>query len=242
MLTEAVMGAGSLGLQGLGAYFGAKAAKQQMALMQKALDYQREVEARNRAYQQKIDTRTYGDLSPYRDLGTEQTNALGTLLRDKNPSDYIDPGYEFRRDAGMKTVLGNAAGTGMVQSGDTLRALTQYGQDMGSQEYKNAFDRWLQEGQFRQGLSGMGEQAAISGGQLANMGSGIIANSGNQAAQNISQTSAASDAGGASRTWGNFLSGLGGIGTNLLARKMATGGANIFEGNTPQSPSNVRIG
>ena len=197
MLAAAGMAAGGLGLGALGSMFGSSGAKKQLALMREALDYQK-----------GIDKRTYKDLGAYRDFGGQQLNALTGFLNDKNPEDYIDPGFQFRMDAGTNAINNNAATKGMLQSGDTLRELTQFGQDMGSQEYGNAFNRWLGEGQFRQGLTGIGQNAATQGGGLANQG-----------AANISATSANTNAAAPDQVWGDYLGGLGG-----MATKMGMGG------------------
>lgn len=224
--------AGGLGLGALGSMFGSSGAKKQLALMREALDYQKKIDSRNYKYQKGIDERTRADLGGYRDFGGEQLNALSSFMADKNPSNFLDPGYAFRLKSGSDAIMGNAAANGMLQSGDTLRALTQYGQDMGSQEYGNAFNRWLGEGNFRQGLAGMGQNAAVQGGQLANQGAATITQGGNQAAANISNTSANMDAGASDRIWGNFVGGLGGQmmggAAGMMPTGMSFGGSNIF--------------
>lgn len=213
MLAAAGMAAGGLGLGALGSMFGSSGAKKQLALMREALDYQK-----------GIDQRTYKDLSPYRDFGSTQLNALSGFLNEKNPESFIDPGYNFRLQSGVNAINNNAATKGMLQSGDTLRELTQFGQDMGSQEYGNAFNRWLGEGQFRQGLTGIGQNAATQGGSLANQG-----------AANVSQTSANMDAGASDRIWGDYFSGIGGMATKAGGAGMGGSGgmmnslSNIFK-------------
>lgn len=213
MLAAAGMAAGGLGLGALGSMFGSSGAKKQLALMREALDYQK-----------GIDQRTYKDLSPYRDFGSTQLNALSGFLNEKNPESFIDPGYNFRLQSGVNAINNNAATKGLLQSGDTLRELTQFGQDMGSQEYGNAFNRWLGEGQFRQGLTGIGQNAATQGGSLANQG-----------AANVSQTSANMDAGASDRIWGDYFSGIGGMATKAGGAGMGGSGgmmnslSNIFK-------------
>ena len=52
-----------------------------------------------------------------------------------------DPGYAFRLSEGQRALeRSTAAGRGL-QSGAALKAATRYGQEMGSQEYQNAFAR-----------------------------------------------------------------------------------------------------
>ena len=54
-----------------------------------------------------------------------------------------DPGYAFRLSEGQKALERSAAARGGLLSGATGRALTRYGQEMGSQEYANAYNRAL---------------------------------------------------------------------------------------------------
>jgi hypothetical protein len=84
-----------------------------------------------------------------------------------------DPGYQFRMSESMKALERSAAARGILQSGGTLKDITRFGQDAASQEYQNAFQRYLTERQaklqpleYRIGLG----QAAASG-QAANVGS-----------------------------------------------------------------------
>ena len=53
-----------------------------------------------------------------------------------------DPGYAFRLSEGQKALDRSAAARGGLISGGALKAATRYGQDMGSQEYQNAFSRY----------------------------------------------------------------------------------------------------
>ena len=101
----------------------------------------------------------YGTASQYTPFGMEQFQA--------------DPGYQFRMSEGLKALERSAASRGILQSGGTLKDITRFGQDAASQEYQNAFQRYLTERrakleplEYRIGLG----QAAASG-QAANVGS-----------------------------------------------------------------------
>lgn len=213
------LGAAAIGAGGsiLGGIFGSSGSKTQIEQMKAALEYQKQKDAQTRS-----------DLTPYRDFGGQQLNAFNTWLNDpsKQPSSYLDPGYQFRRDQGNIGITNNAGTAGLLQSGDTLRGLTQYGQDMSSQEYNNAFNRYLGEGNFRQSNALMGQNAAVSGGQLANTG-----------AANVANTTSNTNFGGPNQVWADVASGLGGGVGNALARRYAQaqpspdltpGGANVF--------------
>ena len=56
-----------------------------------------------------------------------------------------DPGYAFRLGEGVKALERSRAAAGGLLSGGTGKALTRYGQDLGSQEYGNAFSRYQTE-------------------------------------------------------------------------------------------------
>lgn len=46
-------------------------------------------------------------------------------------------GHDFRMQEGMKAITGSNAAKGMLNSGATLKALNQYGQNIGSQDFAN---------------------------------------------------------------------------------------------------------
>jgi hypothetical protein len=95
---------------------------------------------------------------PFRQAGLTGQNRLMELLglggntgaagygkygRDFGMSDFqADPGYAFRLSEGQQALDRSAAARGGLISGGALKAATRYGQDMGSQEYQNAFNRY----------------------------------------------------------------------------------------------------
>lgn len=83
-----------------------------------------------------------------------------------------DPGYAFRMSEGMKALENSAAARGGLLSGATMKGIQRYGQDMASQEYTNAFNRYQVERGARlnplQSLAGVGQTTAnalAAGGQ-----------------------------------------------------------------------------
>ncbi len=80
-----------------------------------------------------------------------------------------DPGYAFRLAEGQKALERSAAARGGLLSGGTGKALTRYGQEMGSQEYMNAFNRYQTERAAKlqplQSLAGVGQTTAQQLGQ-----------------------------------------------------------------------------
>jgi hypothetical protein len=75
-----------------------------------------------------------------------------------------DPGYAFRLGEGQKALERSAAARGGLISGGALKAATRYGQDMGSQEYQNAFNRYGTERERMlgplQSLAGVGQSTS----------------------------------------------------------------------------------
>ena len=124
-----------------------RAASAQVAAAAEATRLQREMYAQQQAMQ-----------DPYRQAGLTGQNRMMELLgiggnaqagdygrygRDFAMSDYeADPGYAFRLAEGNKALERSAAARGMVLSGSMFKGLQRYGQDMASQEYQNAFNRY----------------------------------------------------------------------------------------------------
>ena len=91
-----------------------------------------------------------------------------------------DPGYAFRLKQGQKSLDASAAARGGLISGNALKAATSFGQDMGSQEYQNAFNRYQTERQATLSpymtLAGYGQNANTLS---ANAGANYATNAGN---------------------------------------------------------------
>ena len=91
----------------------------------------------------------------------------GELVRGFNMGDFTtDPGYAFRLSEGQKQLDRQAAIRSGQISGGALKAAARYGQEMGSQEYKNAYDRFRETQGLRRnalaGVAGYGPTAASS--------------------------------------------------------------------------------
>lgn len=104
---------------------------------------------------------------PWRKAGEDALNKLIPLTDYKKfgMSDFTqDPGYAFRLSEGQKALDRQAAARGGLISGSALKAASRYGQDMGSQEYTNAFNRYQTERaaqlQPLQSLAGVGQTSA----------------------------------------------------------------------------------
>ena len=115
----------------------------------------------------------------------------GELVRGFNMGDFTtDPGYAFRLSEGQKGLDRQAAARGGLISGGALKAATRYGQEMGSQEYSNAYNRFRDTQGLRRnalaGVAGYGPTAATSmnaaGQNYATGAGGVISGQGETSA------------------------------------------------------------
>lgn len=125
---------------------------------------------------------------PFRQAGV---NALPELIAASRYTPFSmeqfqqDPGYAFRMREGLKALDRSAAARGGLLSGNQLRGVTQFGQDLASQEYTNAFNRYQAERAARlnplQSLAGMGQtNAATMANQAGQYGQALAQNAINQ--------------------------------------------------------------
>lgn len=138
---------------------------------------------------------------PWRQAGITALNKLTPLATEYTPFGMQqfqqDPGYAFRMQEGMKALDRSAAARGGLLSGSTLKGALRYGQDLGSQEYMNAFNRYQAERNARlnplQSLAGVGQTATN---QLGQAGQAMASNVG-QALGAAAQARASGYVGGA---------------------------------------------
>jgi len=177
IIGSAVLGAGS------SAIASSKAAKAQRKAAESSAAIQREMFDKQAALQE-----------PFRQGGLTAQNQIMQLLGiggDANAPGYgslaksfgtdqfqQDPGYAFRQSEGMKALERSAAARGGLLSGGTLKGIQRFGQDLASQEYQNAFNRYQVERAARlnplQSLMGSGQSAANTLTSAAgNLGQGL---------------------------------------------------------------------
>lgn len=100
---------------------------------------------KNLAFQRDMFNTIRADQEPFRAAGVSALGKLSPLMDYKKFSmdDFkADPGYNFRFTQGQRGLDASAAARGGLQSGAALKAATAFGQEMGSQEYTNAFNRY----------------------------------------------------------------------------------------------------
>lgn len=154
---------------------------------------------------------------PWRQAGITALNKLTPLATEYTPFGMQqfqqDPGYAFRMQEGMKALERSAAARGGLLSGGMLKGAQRYGQDLASQEYMNAFNRYQAERNARlnplQSLAGVGQTATN---QLGQAGQAMASNVG-QALGAAAQARASGYIGGANAltqglgTYLNYLQG-----------------------------------
>ena len=146
------------------------------------------------AQQERMFERQVELQEPFRQAGLTAQNEILQLLGvggDKTAAGYgsmakpfgmdqfqQDPGYAFRQSEGMKALERSAAARGSLLSGSTLKGIQRFGQDLASQEYQNAFNRYQVERAARlnplQSLMGAGQSSAnVLTGAAGQLGQGL---------------------------------------------------------------------
>lgn len=124
----------------------------------------------------------------------------------------MDPSYQFRLDQNLGAIENSAAARGMQLSGSTLKDLSRFSQDYASQEYGNAYGRYMgQQGDMFNrlaSLAGIGQSASQATGANA---AAALGNMGNQIGANIIGAGNAAAAGqvGAANAMGSSLNNIG---------------------------------
>jgi hypothetical protein len=157
------------------------------------------------------------DLGPYRETGytalkdiERMKPFLTSQFGPEQFGQYLDPSMAFRQRLGTQATERLANVGGGAISGNTLRSLADYGQNLASTEYGNAFNRFQTErGNIYNTLAniaGMGQGAVNTGvtaGQNFAAGqTGLI--TGGAAAQAAGTVGAANAVGGAASNLGNL--------------------------------------
>lgn len=112
--------------------------------------------------------------------GRTDMPGYGTALQPFSMANYqADPGYAFRLKKGLEAMDRTAAARGGLLSGNQLRGATQYGQDLASQEYQNAFNRFQTErSNILNPLQSLGNVSQTSTNALTSAAGGLGANIG----------------------------------------------------------------
>jgi hypothetical protein len=221
--TMALLGSSAASAVGglLGARASGQAAQaQSQGAMMSALIQAQQAQAAREQQQQFFNTAKAG-YDPYSQFGLESTNRLATLMGLRPGAEsgalmrqptieelQMDPSYAFREQQGMQAVNRSAAAQAGLQSGAALKAAQRFGQGLASEEYGNAYNRFMQnranqinmlQGGVNTGFGaaqGVGNLATGTGTNIANtmIGAGQAIGSG---LENAAQARASGYMGGA---------------------------------------------
>jgi hypothetical protein len=133
----------------------------------------------------------------------QQAELLGTKpVTDQTKTafnNYLNStGYNFNMDQGTRAITGSAAARGLLNSGSTAKALTQYGQNLGSSYFNNYLGQVSNLNTQQSNTAGQGINATVSAGSAGTQG-GVAAGQNTQ--------SGADTMGGAIATAGGIAAG-----------------------------------
>jgi hypothetical protein len=188
----------------------------------KAADVQSASADRAAELQQQQYEQTRADQAPYREAGY---NALAQMQRTAGnvpgafkfgAGDYqADPGYAFRLSEGQKALDRQAAARGGLISGGALKAAQRFGQEMGSQEFGNAYNRALTG--YNTGVASENQlynrQAGLAG--IGQTSANVVGQAGQNYATNVGNLMTGSGAAQAAGYVGQANAITGGVGTYL---------------------------
>jgi len=130
-----------------------------------------------------------GFQEPYMGAGAGATNQLAALFAPGGAYTQqptleelqMDPGYAFRQREGERAMQSAFGSSGMRGSGAALKAATRYGQEAGSQEYQNAYARFMaNRAAATQGLQNLAGTGAGAAGAATGLAGQVGANLMNQ--------------------------------------------------------------
>ncbi len=186
-----------------------KAAQTQSDAAQRAIDLQERINQQQTALNAPFYSAGVTGQNRLLDLlglsGNKSATGYGKYAQDFSMGDFQqDPGYAFRLSEGQKALERSAAARGGLISGGAMKAATKYGQDMGSQEYQNAYNRY-QTNRANQ-LNPLGSLAQ-SGQAAANFQSGNLGSYGTNVGNLMGQQGQSQAAGqlGMGNTFGNAI-------------------------------------
>jgi len=232
----------------LGAGAAKSAAKTQAAATDRAGELQKETVDQQIALQREMFNKQMELQQPYQQAGVNALNKLQGMADYTmfGPEQFTkDPGYGFRLSEGQKALDRQAAARGGLISGSALKAAQRYGQDMGSQEYSNAFNRYQLERAAKlgpyQSLAGVGQTAANTMGANAGQFGSNVGNTLGAYGTNVGNLMTSGGAARASGYVGGANALTSGLGQymnytqsqNLMNRLLPTAGGSTA---TPYSP------
>ena len=219
---------------------GAISSSNQARASRRAADAQVQSAAEASRLQREMFDRQVELQEPFRQGGLAGQNRLMELLgiggdasvadygrdaRDFSVNDFeVDPGYAFRLSEGNKALERSAAARGMLMSGSMFKGAQRFGQDLASQEYQNAFNRFQTNRSSRlnplMGMAGAGQNAT-----------NVVSSAAGQLGQNLGE-----NAMGAGNARASGYIGSANAYTNAI-NQMGNLGAQYYGMRTPAAPA-----
>lgn len=191
-----VVAAAVVGSAVVGAYSANKVSKAQTKSAKAGMAAEERMSERNLEFQREMAEQQREDFAPWRDVGQKALDSIWSGVQSGafevgNINLEDDPGYRVRMKEGVEAIDASAAARGRLLSGAQQKALTQFGQEQGSQEYANAYAREANKkarqynilSNLSQGGQSSAAGQAQTTGQLAQTGGNIMAQTGR--AQNV---------------------------------------------------------
>jgi len=218
VIAAGIGAAGSIGGGLMASSAAKKASKAQVQASQDANAAQRRMFEEQKALQEPFrqgGLTAQNEIMQLLGIGGDKTAAgYGSLGKSFGMSDFEqDPGYAFRQAEGMKALQRSAAARSMLESGSNLKGITRFGQNLASEEYQNAFNRY----QINRSNKLNPLQSLMSSGQSAtNVMTGAAGQMGQNEASNIYGAGQARASGyiGQGNALNTALGQIGGIATN----------------------------
>lgn len=113
-------------------------------------------------------------------------------------------GYNFQMDQGSRAITGSAAARGLLNSGSTAKALTSYGQGLGSSYFNNYLSQLGKVNDQQFNTAGQGINATVSAGSAGTAG-GVAAGQNTQSGANTMGGAIATAGGVAAGAVNNWL-------------------------------------
>lgn len=201
--TSAVVG-------GASAYMSSSAQKDAARIQGRSAD-------NNIAMQWDMFTQQQANQRPFLQAGYGALNQLSTGLRpggqfnDGAPTRgqlQMDPAYAFRKQEGVNAISAAGAAGGNLGSGNMGVALTRFGQGLASEEYQNAYGRFMnnEDMLFNRlaSVAGVGQTAvnninSAGANTASNVGNVMMNNANNQATARINE----------GNTWAGYINNVG---------------------------------
>jgi len=161
------------------------AAETQSDAARYAGDLQAQAQAESTDLQREIFEKGVEERAPFLEAGTK---AIGELEKRvfEGPGDFeAGPGYEFRVSEGIRSREQGAAARGKVFSGQQAKALTEFGQNIASQEYDKFLSQYYQSLTPFQSLAGVGQTTVGQSGAAGEAYAGAVTGITQTGADNI---------------------------------------------------------